>query len=81
MSILLTLPERQQRLTAAQFHQLADVPPEAEWFANLDNPCTRRAYKVDLRDFMDFTSIVHPEEFRIVRSDHSAQTCSHILII
>lgn len=24
--------------TAAEFHQLASVPAEAEWFANLDNP-------------------------------------------
>ena len=31
-------------LTAAEFHRLADVPPEVEWFANLSNPSTRRAY-------------------------------------
>ena len=24
-------------LTAAEFHRLADVPPEVEWFANLTN--------------------------------------------
>ena len=30
-------------LTAAEFHRLADVPPEVEWFANLSNPNTRRA--------------------------------------
>jgi len=24
-----------RRLTAAEFHQLADVPPEVEWFRNL----------------------------------------------
>jgi integrase/recombinase XerD len=24
-------------LTAAEFQRLADVPPEVEWFANLDN--------------------------------------------
>ena len=29
-------------LTAAEFHRLADVPPEVEWFANLSNPHTRR---------------------------------------
>ncbi len=28
-------------LTAAEFHRLADVPPEVEWSANLDNPHTR----------------------------------------
>ena len=32
-------------LTAAEFHRLADVPPEVEWFANLTNPHTRRAYE------------------------------------
>ncbi|REE06553.1 site-specific recombinase XerD [Paraburkholderia sp. BL27I4N3] len=70
MSVLPTLPDRGQRLTAAQFHQLADVPPEAEWFANLDNPRTRRAYQVDLRDFMNFTAITRPEDFRIVTRAH-----------
>ena len=24
-------------LTAAEFHRLADVPPEVEWFANITN--------------------------------------------
>jgi integrase/recombinase XerD len=28
-------------LTAAEFRQLADVPPAIEWFANIDNPNTR----------------------------------------
>ncbi|WP_036047147.1 tyrosine-type recombinase/integrase [Paraburkholderia mimosarum] len=70
MSVLPTLPDREQRLTAAQFHRLADVPPEAEWFANLDNPRTRRAYQADLRDFMDFTTISRPEDFRIVTRAH-----------
>lgn len=34
-------------LTSAQFRQLADVPPAIEWFANIDNPQTRRAYEND----------------------------------
>ena len=37
-------------LTAAEFHRLADVPPEVEWFANLSNPSTRRAYENAVRD-------------------------------
>jgi hypothetical protein len=45
-------------------------PPEAEWFANLDNPRTRRAYQADLRDFMSFTAITRPEDFRIVTRAH-----------
>jgi hypothetical protein len=36
-----TLPRR--ALTSAEFSQLADVPPETEWFANIDDPHTRRA--------------------------------------
>jgi integrase/recombinase XerD len=41
-------------LTAVQFQTLADVPPEIEWFANLTNPNTRRAYRQDIRDFQAF---------------------------
>jgi integrase/recombinase XerD len=38
-------PARVSRLlTAAEFHQLADVPPEVEWFANISNHNTRRVY-------------------------------------
>lgn len=31
-------------LTAAEFQDLAEVPPEVEWFANIENDNTRRAY-------------------------------------
>ena len=57
-------------LTAAQFQGLADVPPEIEWFANLGNPQTRRAYENALQDFMRFTGIVKPDEFRTVTRSH-----------
>ena len=57
-------------LTAAEFHRLADVPPEVEWFANLSNPSTRRAYENAVRDFMRFTGIKRPEEFRTVTRAH-----------
>jgi hypothetical protein len=36
-------------LTVAEFLKLAEVPPEIEWFANLRNPNTRKAYEHDLR--------------------------------
>ena len=36
----------ERRLTAAEFQTLADVPPETEWFANIKNPHTKRAYKM-----------------------------------
>lgn len=57
-------------LTAKRFHGLAVVPPELEWFANLGNQATRRTYKVALADFMRFTGIERPEEFRQVTRAH-----------
>jgi len=52
------------------FDQLAAVPPEGEWFANLSNPSTRRAYEDAIRDFMRFTGITRPEEFYRVTRAH-----------
>jgi len=57
-------------LTALEFHQLAQVPAAAEWFANIDNPNTRRAYKNDLQEFMTFIGIAAPEELRLVTRAH-----------
>ena len=57
-------------LTSAAFHQLAAVPPEVEWFANIRNPSTRRAYEQAISDFMRFTGIGKPEEFRTVSRAH-----------
>ncbi len=60
----------ERRLTAAEFQGLADVPPEIEWFNNISNPGTKRIYKIAVGDFMRFTGIVRPEEFRIVTRAH-----------
>jgi integrase family protein with SAM-like domain len=57
-------------LTAAEFHRLAEVPPAIEWFGNIRNEKTRRAYKSDVQDFMRFVGIQSPEEFRIVTRAH-----------
>ncbi|MCH7753641.1 site-specific integrase, partial [candidate division KSB1 bacterium] len=57
-------------LSRAEFQKLAEVPPEAEWFANLDNEKTRRAYKLDLQDFMSFVGLQRVEEFRLVTRAH-----------
>jgi hypothetical protein len=57
-----TLPRR--ALTSAEFSQLADVPPETEWFVNIDNLHTRRAYRNDLKEFMTFAGIRTPIELR-----------------
>jgi integrase/recombinase XerD len=65
-----TAPASGNALTSAQFRKLAEVPPEIEWFANIDNRQTRRAYQNDLRGFMAFAGIVNPEDFRIVTRSH-----------
>src|SRR6202161_355653 len=57
-------------LTAAAFQKLADVPPEVEWFANISNRHTRRAYENAVKDFMRFAGIRRPEEFRTVTRAH-----------
>ncbi len=64
------LPDSTRLLTNADFKRLAEVPPEIEWFANIDNQQTRRAYKNALKDFMNFTGIKKPEEFREVTRAH-----------
>ena len=68
MTNLITTSNR--ALTAKEFQGLADVPPEVEWFANLGNKATRRAYENALKDFMNFTGIQNPEEFRVVTRAH-----------
>ena len=57
-------------LSKAEFQVLASVPAEAEWFANITNPNTRRAYKNDVNGFMRFVGIGKPEEFREVKRPH-----------
>jgi site-specific recombinase XerD len=57
-------------LTAREFQDLAAVPPEVEWFANIRSQRTRREYSDDLKDFMRFVGIGRPEEFRIVTRSH-----------
>lgn len=68
MSDLILSSER--RLTAAEFQHLAAMPASAEWFANIDNPRTRRAYKGDLEDFCSFVGLARAEEFRAVTRSH-----------
>lgn len=63
-------PPSSRLLSAADFHRLADVPLVIEWFANIDNPQTRRAYKNALGDFMRFTGIERPDEFREITRAH-----------
>src|ERR1700733_1506648 len=57
-------------LTATDFQRLADVPPEIEWFRNIRNLNTQRAYQNAIKDFMLFVGIQNPQEFRIVAPAH-----------
>jgi site-specific recombinase XerD len=63
------VPVKKQALTRAQFEELAEVPPEEEWLANITNAKTRRAYKNDVREFVAFAGLHGYAELRsIVRS-------------
>jgi integrase/recombinase XerD len=65
------IPAGDERLLSKiEFQRLADVPPEAEWFANLTNENTKRAYRHDVTSFMRFVGIKRPEEFRAVTRAH-----------
>ena len=57
-------------LTVTQFQHLAEVPPEIEWFANLTNANTRRAYQQDIESFMVFAGLRQPAQFRDVTRAH-----------
>jgi hypothetical protein len=57
-------------LTPEQYRDLADLPPELEWLANITNPKTRRAYKVDVADFRAFSHLSYTESLRPVVRSH-----------
>jgi len=57
-------------LTAKQFGDLADVPPELEWLANITNLKTRRAYKLDVNEFSQFAGLQNHMELRTVTRAH-----------
>jgi site-specific recombinase XerD len=63
-------PAGERRLTAVEFQHLTAVPAAVEWFANIDNPRTRRAYQNDLEDFCSFVGLSAAEEFRAVTRAH-----------
>jgi site-specific recombinase XerD len=51
------VPALRRAFTPAQFGDLAEIPPELEWLANLTNPKTRRAYKIDVEEFIAFAGL------------------------
>src|SRR3954453_20458725 len=69
-SLGVALEPEGKRLSRAEFQGLGDMPPELEWFANLDNPRTRRAYRLDVQEFTAFAGVQRPEEMRQVTRAH-----------
>jgi hypothetical protein len=65
-------------LTPAQYSELADVPPELEWLANITNLKTRRAYKRDVEEFSVFTGLRAPAELRTVARAHVIAWHKHL---
>ncbi len=62
--------QSQQELQRQAFERLEDVPPEIEWFANIQNKHTRRAYLTDVQQFQQFLGIMQLEDFRDVTRAH-----------
>jgi integrase/recombinase XerD len=62
--------DRKRALTPAQYGDLAEVPPELEWLANITNPKTRRAYRIDVGEFSVFVGMRGPAELRTVTRAH-----------
>lgn len=60
------IPVLQTTLTPAQYGELADVPPELEWLANITNPKTRRPYTRDFAEFSAFSALTEPARLRAV---------------
>jgi site-specific recombinase XerD len=67
---LAPFPSSAPALADPIFYLLADVPPEAEWFANITNPGTRRVYKDCVRDFMGFFGLSDSRQLRDVTRAH-----------
>jgi site-specific recombinase XerD len=63
-------PVARRTLTQEQYADLGDVPPEAEWLANITNRKTRRAYKADVEEFSAFVGIREPAQLRSVARAH-----------
>lgn len=70
MTLASTAPQALQRLDDSAFRQLAAAPPEVEWFANLRNPYTRKAYQADISDFSAYAGIHAPDDFRRITRAH-----------
>jgi integrase/recombinase XerD len=64
------VPVGTQSLTRAQFEQLAAVPAEEEWLANITSPKTKRAYQTDVREFIAYAGLSDYMALRSVARSH-----------
>jgi integrase/recombinase XerD len=64
------VPVKKRSLTPTQFEQLAAVPPEEEWLANITNAKTRRAYKNDVREFIAYAGLRDYGSLRSIARSH-----------
>jgi integrase/recombinase XerD len=64
------VPVGKQRLTRVQFEQLAAVPAEEEWLANITSPKTKRAYQNDVREFIAYAGLGDYMALRSVARSH-----------
>jgi hypothetical protein len=64
------IPTEYRALASARFYALAEVPPNFEWFKNIQNEWTRAAYRLDIQDFMGFIGGERPEDFHLVTRAH-----------
>jgi integrase/recombinase XerD len=64
------IPVPSRTLTPAEYADLADVPPEAEWLGNITNQKTKRAYKIDVAEFVAFTGLTESHQLRTVTRSH-----------
>ena len=62
--------DSERTLSIEQYQALADVPPELEWLANITNEKTRRAYKVDVAEFLVFSGLTEINSLRSVARAH-----------
>jgi integrase/recombinase XerD len=59
-----------RRLTEGQFNELAAVPAEYEWLANLKSEKTKVAYRNDVADFVHFSGLDSFGALRAVKRMH-----------
>ncbi len=68
--LIQTSTSSQLELQRQAFEALRDVPPEIEWFGNIRNHHTKRAYIKDVRQFAGFVGMSELEDFRGVTRAH-----------